>query len=235
MFTEVGNRSAQGSDLPERSLPESEAAVQRVEEILQEHSERIANAVHGEAGQLLAAVLRRLDEVGSEVSPGFRPDLAEIREMLEGIGAQLREITQDVRPAVLDDFGLFAAVGRLIEPISKRHGMKLVCEAPVSRPMAVEVETAVYRVVQECLNNAVKHSGAEQVRITFAYSGDQLECIVSDNGVGFDLHEVFSRRGARGMGMVGMRERIASVGGSLAVVSSPGGGCRTSICVPLGA
>ena len=205
-----------------------------VNEMLEAQSKRIAQSIHDEAGQLLAAVFIRLDQAARESPPSCGSSFQEIRQLLEMIELQLRELSHDLRPSVLDDLGLIPALRCLTERVSQRSslGIILACSVPERLPPAVE--TALYRIVQESLTNVAKHARASKVEIRLSQEGPQLCGSIRDNGVGFDLDEVITREGARGLGLVGIRERVESMGGTLSVHSWPGMGTELLINIPGG-
>ena len=206
----------------------------RVNEMLEEQSRRIAHAVHDEAGQLLAAVFIRLDQATRELPPDCGSCFREIKQMLELIELQLREISHDLRPAVLDDLGLVPAFQCLTERVSKRFGLAIALHCSVPHRLPPAIETTLYRVVQESLTNVAKHAHASHIEIRFSLDGEVVRGSIRDDGVGFDLHEVLSRKGPRGLGLLGIRERIESVGGAFSVHSQPGSGTELKINVPWG-
>ena len=208
--------------------------VRRVNEMLEEQSRRIAHAVHDEAGQLLAAVFIRLEQASRELPPDCGNCFKEIKHMLELIEVQLREISHDLRPAVLDDLGLVPAFQCLTERVSKRYGMVIALNCAIPHRLPPAAETALYRVVQESLTNVAKHARATRIEIRFGLEGDQVLGSIRDDGVGFDLNEVLARKGTRGLGLLGIRERIESVGGTLAIRSQPGKGTELVIQIPRG-
>ncbi|PWT89051.1 MAG: hypothetical protein C5B56_07815 [Proteobacteria bacterium] len=232
----TGSERASAAPEPDRSisLRESNLALHRINDILEEQSKRIAHAVHDEAGQLLAAVFLRLEQASREMSPACASCFDEIKRMLEMIEVQLREIAHDLRPTVLDDLGLIPAVQCFSERVSKRYGIEIRCESSLAGRLSPPIETTIYRIVQESLNNVVKHANATRVEIRIAENANQVRCTIEDNGAGFDLTEVLSRRGSRGLGLLGIRERVDSVGGELAIQSLPGNGTSLSITIPTG-
>jgi signal transduction histidine kinase len=155
--------------------------------------------------------------------------------MLELIEVQLREISHDLRPAVLDDLGLVPAFQCLTERVSKRYDLAIALNCSIPHRLPAAVETTLYRVVQESLTNAAKHARATRIEIRFSLEGNQVRGSIRDDGVGFDLNEVLARKGARGLGLLGIRERLESVGGSLSVHSQLGRGTELVIHIPRGA
>jgi signal transduction histidine kinase len=209
-------------------------ALHRVNEVLEEHSKRIAHSVHDQAGQLLAAVFIRLEEATRELPATYGSCFQEIKQMLELIELQLRDISNDLRPAVLDDLGLMPALQDLIERVSKRSGLAVNLTNPLRERLPAGVETTIYRFVQESLTNAAKHAKASRVDILLRHDQHEVQCSVRDDGAGFDLTEVLSRRGSRGLGLVGIRERVDSVDGCVSIHSLPGMGTQLSVTIPLG-
>jgi signal transduction histidine kinase len=209
-------------------------ALHRVNELLEEHSKRIAHAVHDQAGQLLAAVFIRLEEATRELPATCGSCFEEIKQMLELIEVQLRDISHDLRPAVLDDLGLIPALQDLIERVSKRSGIIINLANPLLERLPAGVETTIFRFVQESLTNVAKHAKASRVEILLRHDPQGVQCSVRDDGAGFDTEEVLSRKGSRGLGLVGIRERVESVNGTVSIHSLPGMGTDLLVTIPLG-
>lgn len=216
----------------EGEIQKATLTLHRVNEMLEEQSRRIAHAVHDEAGQLLAAVFIRLDQASRELPPSCGTCFQEIRHMLELIELQLREISHDLRPAVLDDLGLVPAFQCLIERVSQRSGLAVTLSCSIPHRLPPTLETSLYRVVQESLTNIAKHASASQVEIRLSYEGGVVSGSVRDNGVGFDMEEVLARKGTRGLGLLGIGERVESVGGTVSIHSQPGIGTEVIINIP---
>jgi signal transduction histidine kinase len=205
----------------------------RVNEMLEEQSKRIAHTIHDEAGQLLAAVFVRLDQGARELPPASRGTcFEEIRQMLDLVERQLRELSHDLRPLMLDDLGLVPALQCLIERVSRRCGLAVTLTCSVPNRLEPQIETALYRIVQESLTNVAKHARARQVVIRLCQEGQHVWGSIRDDGVGFDLDEVLARTGTRGLGLLGIRERIESVGGTRSIQSQPGKGTELLINIP---
>jgi signal transduction histidine kinase len=225
--------AANGTDRAQ-SLREGNLALRRINDILEEQSKRIAHAVHDEAGQLLAAVFLRLDQASQELAPNCGSCFEEIKHMLQMIEVQLREIAHDLRPPVLDDLGLFPAIEGFAGRVSKRYGIEITCESTVVGRLPATIETTIYRIVQESLNNVVKHANATRADVRIAQNGRHVSCLIQDNGAGFNLNQVLSRKGSRGLGLLGIRERVESVGGELTIQAAPGNGTSLYITIPMG-
>jgi signal transduction histidine kinase len=142
----------------------------------------------------------------------------------------VRNLAVELRPTALDDFGLAAALERLSETFSERSGIATVVEAHLGNErLPAEVETALYRLVQEGLTNVVKHAAAGKVSVVLARRDDGVGVVVEDDGRGFAVEDV--REDA--LGIVGMRERLALLDGTLTVESSRAGGTALVAFVPL--
>jgi signal transduction histidine kinase len=230
MATRAEHGSGDGTSRAD-GLRESSLALH---DILEEQSRRIAHAVHDEAGQLLAAVFLRLDQASREMAPACGQCFDEIKGMLQLIEVQLREIAHDLRPTILDDLGLVPAIEAFVDRVSRRHGITITCTSTLTVRLSATVETAIYRIVQESVNNVVKHANATRADIRISHDGRSVECLIQDDGAGFEVNEVLSRKGSRGLGLLGIRERVESVGGELAIRSFPGNGTTLLITISTG-
>jgi two-component system NarL family sensor kinase len=134
-----------------------------------------------------------------------------------------------LRPTVLDNLGLVPALEHLAEKVAKRTGLILSVTGQTGERLPGAVETALYRIVQEALNNVVKHAHAHSVRIDLQRTRRKILCAIRDDGVGFDA---FDQRGNEGLGLSGIRERLNSLGGSLSVVTETRGGTTLLADIP---
>jgi two-component system sensor histidine kinase DegS len=212
---------------------DSNVALHHINQLLEEQSKRISQAVHNELGQLLISVFTLLDEASRDLSPSCRERFIEIRVMLKMIEVQLCEIAYDLRPTELDDLGLVAAIEGHVDKVSRRHRLPIHFRNALGIRLDSRVEIALYRIVQESLNNAIKHACATSMSIEISNEDGVAMVMIADNGVGFDINEVLSRKGSRGLGLVGIRERAASVGGALSIVSVPGNGTTLYVTIPV--
>ncbi|HLF40746.1 MAG TPA: sensor histidine kinase [Acidimicrobiia bacterium] len=199
---------------------------------------RVARDLHDQIGQGLTSVLLglRLLETSLERDEpdlvGARARTAEVREVVNDALADVRRLAFDLRPTVLDDIGLVAALRRLTGDLSARHGLTVdVALDGVSEDgrFPTAVETVAYRVVQEALTNVVRHARARHVSVRLAGNGTRLRAVVTDDGVGFAAEAT----GAGTLGLLGMRERAMLVGGQVDVTSAPGAGTRIELELPV--
>jgi two-component system sensor histidine kinase UhpB len=188
----------------------------------EEERRRIARELHDEVGQALTAVLLQLDRAEADGEAGER--IEEAREAARATLEEVRAIARNLRPEALDDLGLAAAVRQLCND-AERAGVLVEREIAADVQLDPEVEVVVYRVAQEAITNALRHSGAERVRVTLSPAGGGAELRVADDGRG---------RGEKreGAGLRGMRERAVLAGGVLEVVSPPAGGTCVTLRVP---
>jgi len=217
-------------ELSHRGAVEGVQAMRRVNELLESELQRIAHALHDEAGQLLASVHLAVAAIAGDLPQDRRDRLAHVEELLFKVEAEMRRLAHDLRPSVLDDLGLGPAVESLVEKVAARTGLvfHLDVDAPVR--LVTSVETALYRVVQESVNNIVKHANARQVDIELKYLRAAIICRIRDDGIGLPVSPVGS---LRGLGIKGMQERVYALGGTLEIFSQPMRGTTLHAQIPL--
>jgi two-component system, NarL family, sensor histidine kinase DevS len=193
--------------------------------------QRLARELHDETGQALTSILLGLKAVeDADSAEVMRRAASELRGLVVATLQDVRRLAVELRPKALDDFGLVAALERLVETFSETTGITAQLQAPLrGERLPSEVETTLYRIVQESLTNVVKHAGARNVSIVVMRRGRAATAIVEDDGAGFDPSHV--RDG--GIGLVGMRERVALLDGRLEIESSPHSGTTVVVEVPL--
>jgi len=220
-------------EMTHRGFREAVLALRRLNETLEQEIKRIAHAVHGEAGQLLVAVHLALADLARDLPTPLHDRLGSVNVLLGQIEEQLRRLSHELRPTMLDDLGLVPAIHFLAEGVSKRMNQPIFIHASFKDRLPTAVETALYRIVQEALTNAAKHSRARNVHIHLDRSGGLLRCLIRDDGRGFDVPAVLGRKGDVGLGLLGMRERLNAIGGTLHIESAPEQGTSLLINVPL--
>lgn len=216
-----------------RGFQEANRSLRHLNELLEEQARKIAHAIHDEAGQLLIAVHLALTELTGESSSSMRPRLQEVNMLLAQIQQELRDLSHELRPTVLDDLGLQPALEFLAQRMSQRGSLRVTVEFNAGARLPAALELVMYRVAQEALANAVRHSQARSVKIKLEQAPGSLSGAIRDDGVGFDVATVLSPGGKRGLGLAAMRERIQSVGGTLQIESGPGQGTALLISIPL--
>jgi len=222
------NRAAIAVDLSERVTRDALARVVEAQEL---ERRRLARELHDETGQALTSILLGLraleDTLEGEVS---RTAAGGLRELVVATLQDVRRLAVELRPKALDDFGLVPALERLAATFSEQTGIEVDLEAALpDERLPAPVETALYRIVQESLTNVVKHARAHRISILITRRRDAVAAVVEDDGRGFDPNET----GGDGVGLLGMGERLALLGGRLDVESRPGGGTTLAVEVPL--
>ena len=220
-------------EMTHRASREANSALRRLNERLEEEAKRIAHTLHDEAAQLLASVHVALDALARDLPQSVRSRLEEVRGLLDRIEGELRTLSHELRPTMLDDLGLVPALQFLAEGVAKRTGLSVEVRGSTHGRLPPAVETALYRIAQEALTNAVRHAHPAHVKIQVQREARAVRCSVADDGVGFDAATALAQRGGPGLGLVGIRERLDPLRGSLQITSSPGCGTRVHVAVPL--
>ena len=213
---------------------EAIAALQRLNAILEEEAKRIAHVLHDEAAQLLAAVYLELAELQRDApaSEAVRTRAARITAHLDQVRAQLRRLSHELRPPILDNLGLLPALEFLADGYRKRTGLHITVAGVLPGRLPAEVETTFYRVVQEALANVSRHAHAQHVEIRIRRISGQVRCTISDDGVGFDHNWLWHRTDGKGLGLLGIQERVNALHGTFDIRSRPGSGTRLAISIP---
>src|ERR1700732_366144 len=219
-------------EMAHRGVQDAIAALRRLNETLEEEIKRIAYAVHDEAGQLLVAVHLALADVARELPERHKEQVGRIEELLNQVEKQLRRYSHELRPTVLDDLGWIPAIRFLAEGVSKRANLSIQIKTTVVGRLPGPMEIAVYRIVQEALTNAAKHSKASRVWIRIGRKNRLFCCSIEDDGVGFDVRAVQSGGRRTGLGLIAMQERLNGIGGTLSIDSGRGRGTRLLIQLP---
>jgi signal transduction histidine kinase len=147
-----------------------------------------------------------------------------VASLLDEIHQVLRRLSHQLRPPLLDQLGLLPALRFLAEDVSQRSGLSVRIRGELAARPAAAVESAVYRMVQEALDNVVEHSGAREAAVAVWKEGGRLCCMVRDGGRGFDVGSAQARAAGRGLGLVGIREMLRDLGGTLRIDTAPGHG-----------
>lgn len=207
-----------------------EQAALAVIEAGEDERRRMSRALHDEVGQELAALVLGLKSVrdavaDTEASP-VRDRLQQLQGMAEEVGQDMHRIAVDLRPTALDDLGLHAGLSNYVEDWGKRYGIAgdFQSVGSESARLPAYIETTIYRIVQEALTNVSKHARAKTVSVILQRDAREIVTIVEDDGCGFDTTRM--TQGAEStnrLGLLGMKERAALVGGSFDVESQPSG------------
>jgi signal transduction histidine kinase len=220
-------RAAVAVDLSRRV---ARATVQRIVGGQEQERRRLSRELHDETGQALTSILLGLKSIEEAAgTERFPVALAELRAQVVATLQDVRRLAVELRPKALDDFGLVPALERLVATFAEQTGIETHLEARVREArLPSEIETVLYRVVQEALTNVVKHARAEHVSVFLHTRPGKVAAVIEDDGRGFSVDAL----SADGIGLVGMRERVALVGGRLELETSEEGGTTIVVEVP---
>jgi PAS domain S-box-containing protein len=210
--------------------------VRRVISAQEDQRRRIARDLHDQLGQQMTGLRLKLELLASasQENGAQKKLLADAQRIAEEIDRHLDFFTGELRPAMLDDLGLVAAIRQFVQQWGENFGIRADFHSSglEERRLDSDVETQVYRIVQEALHNVYKHAKARHVGVMLEHRDSHLVLIVEDDGSGFRVSQIVSQGSARGLGLIGMRERAALVGGSMEIESSPGRGTTIFLQVP---
>jgi signal transduction histidine kinase len=218
-----------------QSREELRALAARLESVREEERTRIARELHDELGQALTGLKLDLAWMERRINRQSQSELvdrcASVLGRMDEVMISVRRIITELRPSVLDQLGLPDAVEWQAQDFAARTGVALDlhidCDCP-SPPDAVA--SAVFRMLQEALNNVAKHAGATRVRVALRMHGDMLSLDVNDNGRGITQHEL---RGSQSLGLLGLRERAIALGGTVSIGPDANGGTTVALELPL--
>ena len=223
-----------------------EASRQRASQIIQaqeQERKRIARELHDETSQVLTSLLISLAILEESVTtPEARDRIADTRALAHQTLRAIRNLSIDLRPSALDDLGLLPALRWYIKEYQQKCSIEVEFHATgFKERLPAELETALYRIVQESLTNTARHGNAHKAYITLKEETDVVYATIADDGCGFDplvLQKTpLSERGVGlqpGLGLIGMQERAVLLDGSLEIASRPGRGTQVEVCIPLG-
>lgn len=208
----------------------------RILQAQEDERQRVARELHDEAAQALTSLLVHLRLLERAYTPEQAQErVAELRQLTAQALEEVRRVALDLRPKILDDLGLVAALGWRVDELNTTGDMQASLSVEgIHGRLPRTLELVLYRVVQEALNNVARHSQATRVEVRLSQQGQTLRLEVTDNGRGFDPAFLGQRgNGGRGLGLLGMSERLSMVHGSIDWVSAPGQGTRLVAQVPV--
>jgi two-component system, NarL family, sensor histidine kinase DevS len=223
-----GSRAAVAVDLSQRIARD---ALRRIVDAQELERRRLARELHDETGQALSSILLGLRALDEKVDSAVARDaVADVRELVVATLQDVRRLAIELRPKVLDDFGLVPALERLAQTFGDQTGISVRFEPGLAdERLPAEVETALYRIVQEALTNIVKHAHARNISIVLVRRPGTMTAVVEDDGLGFTPER--TRDG--GFGLEGMRERVGLLDGRLQIESIEGSGTTIVAEVPV--
>jgi light-regulated signal transduction histidine kinase (bacteriophytochrome)/anti-sigma regulatory factor (Ser/Thr protein kinase) len=198
--------------------------------------QRISRELHDTLGQSLTLLQLGLEGIG-RAAPGnddVQQRLDSMKHLAADVGREVNRLAWEIRPTLLDDLGIQNAVRNLLETWSQRTGILFDLEMRCDdRRLPTDIETALYRVLQEALTNVVRHAEATHVGVILGVAERRVIMIVEDDGHGFEVSDGNAESPSRRLGLLGIRERLSLVGGTLEIESSPGAGTTLFIRIPV--
>ncbi len=214
------------------------ALTHRVVQVQETERSNVALELHDHITQELIAVLFSSQALSDKLSAREGParrEAMKLRGMLGRIADEVERISRNLRPSILDQLGLFAVMRSTTTEFTARTGVRVKLRGgSVVALLPADTVLALYRILQEALKNVEKHAHARHVTVSLRQPGGFVQLVISDDGIGFDArHHAARRKGHGVLGLVGMRERAAYVGGTLTVKSGPGAGTEIAVRIPL--
>ena len=220
-------------EMAQRGARDARDAMRRLDERREEHVRRVARELHDQAGQLLATVYLSLDGLRSQLVPGGETSLNQLEAILNQVEGEIRRVAHELCPLILDDLGLVPALRFLGEGVARRSGLQVMVYGTTDGRLPSRIENELYRMAQEALANVARHAHATRAVIEVLRTERELQCRIRDDGRGFDPEAPPTPGQHRGLGLAGIRERLAPLGGFMEVLSAPYEGTELSIRIPL--
>lgn len=216
------------------TLSENNSALRRLNAVFEESTNRFAHALHDDAGQMLSVAYLELSQLRDELPESSRERLDRLCGYLDQTREQLRHLSHELRPPMLEHMGLLPSIRNLVNGFRQKYGLDISLDVPdIKREVLGAVELPLYRTIHESLTNIVRHADAKQVWITLRAFPDRVDCSVLDNGIGFDTDLAISSGADRGLGLINLSERIAALQGTVEIDSRPGRGSCIRVSLPL--
>jgi PAS domain S-box-containing protein len=211
------------------------ALSRRLIDVQEDERRHLARELHDEIGQSLTAIRINLDNLeGTIETPSARGYVQDITAVVQNVMHQVRTLSVDLRPSMLDDLGLISTLRWFLDRQAQRSGLQIQF-LPQDRSLAIEasIATTCFRIVQESLTNIVRHANASSVTVALTWQNGQLALQICDDGCGFDPQLVLTSASNTGFGLLGMQERAALVGGMCTISAAPGHGTDVRALFPL--
>ena len=208
-----------------------------LQNIREEERTHIAREIHDELGQQLTVLKMDVSWINKKITDSAdnttREKMKELLLMLDDTVRTVRRISSELRPSLLDDLGLVAAMEWQLREFEKRSGIRTRIEAPEKElQLSNPVKTALFRIFQESLTNVARHSKARNVTVSLAVKSNRFVLSIQDDGQGFDKGNIAEKKT---LGILGMTERTMMIGGTYDITSAAGKGTKVSVSVPLNA
>jgi len=212
-----------------RRFMESNVALRGLNEALENQSRHTARQIHDGAGQILFSLQLALAELMAGLPRRWKPQFDHVMQLADHLDQQLRGLSRDLYPVALDDLGLNAAVRHLLDGVATRAGLEVSFESSVPDRLPPHIAITLYRAIHESVTNVVRHAHASELSVSMASDRNEVVSTVTDNGVGI----ANTGNQPAGLGLRGIRDRLKGLHGELEVRSTPGGGTRLIITIPV--
>ena len=210
-----------------------EAAAGRLNVLLSVQSARIAGVLHDDVSQALAAAHMAIEEAASDAPEAARVSLRLVRRQLHEVAEQLRHISHELHPGILDHLGVADAINAVSRAFTRRTGVLLTVSVQLDERCPASVDSVLYRLIEEGLSNIERHARAASASIAVERDGAHLVCTICDDGAGFDA-ATLARGANHGLGLRLLCGRLEALGGTLDVMSAPHQGTRLHAVIPVG-
>ncbi|MDB6148175.1 MAG: hypothetical protein JWO45_1839, partial [Spartobacteria bacterium] len=231
MTQDITDRKRAAKDLEEANH-QLRFLSRRLFEVQEEERRHLARELHDEIGQALTAAKINLQSITANGDPGAFARVQETTAILDRLLGQVRQISLDLRPSMLDDLGLVPALRSLLDQQGRRASVAVRFSAEMlPENLDPEIQTTCFRIAQEAITNAVRHADATQIDVNLRCEKENLRLRIRDNGIGFD--DVSTRAQTPGLGLIGIKERAALIGGQAKIISSPKKGTIIDVSLPV--
>ena len=214
-----------------RAAAETSVGLRAQADRMEEQLRRIAHEIHDSSAQYLASVHTELHRALATAPSELVPRLQRVQALLNQVDSDLRRFSQELRPTILDDLGLVPALHELSRSVGEKKGVVIVVDGPMDERFSPAVETALYRTVQEALTGAGRQNHARRVKVKIESTQNEIRCSIADDGGGLTSRSSASNCGSE---LIGIRERLAALGGTLVYENRPDGrGTQLTASIPL--
>ena len=233
----LGNLKEMGTKLEE--IQQKQQLGMRIIKAQEEERRRVAREIHDGPAQSMANVVLRVEicEKLLKIKPEeVKKELSELKGLVKESLQDVRKIIFDLRPMVLDDLGLVPALKRYIAELQERCSLHIDFQVlgNTNERLSGTLEIALFRIIQEALNNVIKHAQAKTVEVYLEQAQTQVNLRIKDDGCGFDLEKVLNNSNSDSYGLIGIRERVELLEGSFKILTAPGKGTNLLVKIPFG-
>jgi PAS domain S-box-containing protein len=236
IFEDITERKKTQAALQQRSEELVELTI-KIEETQEAERARLARELHDQVGQSLALLGFNLNLVQEQLQAAGVEQLDKIQDahsILEEVTTGIRSVMDDLRPAILDDYGLQAGLHWLADKVSERSDLNTeVVGEPLEPRLEYRLENTLFRIAQEALTNAARHAEADRVTIKLDKTQDRVRLIIADDGRGFKPGDITRPADQKGWGLINMEERAVRAGGEFRLKTAPGQGTEITVTLPL--